>query len=108
MPGEALWASIDHEGIIWMVNRNMEVFKTSKVSLWTHNYDWIPVSGSCKKVYASNKDNIACVDTAGKVYRYIDSNFVLVSSSRGFENIAISTTGGAVATTTKGEIYYKQ
>ena len=65
------------------------------------------MSGSCKKVYISHVDSVACVNAAGQVYAYLDWNNFLVNSSRAFNNIAVSTTRGAVATTTNGEIYYK-
>jgi hypothetical protein len=61
------------------------------------------VAHSCKQVYISHVDSIACVNSARQVYAYADWDYFLVNSSRAFNKITAFNTRGAFATTTKWE-----
>ncbi len=60
---EAVWASIGHDGTIWVVHRRNLVFKRM-------NGYWQQMSATCKQVYVSHADSIACVNPVGGVYFY--------------------------------------
>lgn len=95
-----MWASIGHDGTIWVVNRDDQIYKR-----WGD--DWQQVAGSCKQVYVSNPDSITCVNAAGSVLIHENGKWNLVSSTPAFKKIAVSSFRAAVATTATGEIYYK-
>jgi hypothetical protein len=100
LSGQAVWASIGHDGTIWVVNSANQVYKR-----WGD--DWQHVPGSCKQIYVSNADSITCVNAAGQVRVHEDGKWAVVSSTPAFAKIAVSSFRAAVATTASGEIYYK-
>ena len=59
----AVWASIGHDGTIWIVDRTYEVYKRT-------DGNWQLMDFTCKQVYVSNADSIACLNPVGGVYFY--------------------------------------
>jgi hypothetical protein len=85
--GDIVWASIGHDGTILAVTIHDRVFMRDRG--W-----WSQISGfnghSCKQIYVSNSDSIACVNATGSAFFYESHSWHPVGSNQAFTKIAVS------------------